>query len=461
MDRPHLDAQTALLLKHRGLSYQEEEEILDHLAECQSCRNLVEVSCSPDRRPSEERTEDGRSVELEASVPIIPEGAYSSVVDRAIQSLVGEEEGLENQRATAGELLAELDGFAATQQTLMVKNSARYQVWALAEALLDESQRGWSEDPERSERLAVLALEVAARLSAHGHRRLLIEDLKAEAWSYIGNCRRIQSDLYAAQEAFRSAWLCLASGSGDSMARARVLDLESSLQRANRNFTVAREMILEAVAGYRSAGDRHMEARALIKMSYLLTTSGDLTESVSVMERAAELLEPNSDPGLVFGLNRNLMLALTELGRTEEARSLVPKIRELAISHGGRLERLRVLWAEGLLCKRLGQVELAEESLTQVRKGFIEAGIGYDVALVSVDLAALYLEWDRTAEVRQLSTETYPLFAVRGVRREALAAWNLFRQAAEREAVTLRLLDDVASRIRQVKGSPSEPEGGS
>lgn len=458
MDRPHLDARAVLLLKRRGVSSREEEEILDHLAECPACRELVEPSRSPGRRDPRSTAEDGASLRPRASPSTIPEEAYASVVDRAIASLADEQREAEKQRARAGRLIAELDGLARAQQMLMVRNSARYQVWALAEALLAESERGWSEDPHRSESHAELALEVAGHLTDRGYRKRLVEDLKAEAWSYIGNCRRIHSDLHAAQKAFHSAWTCLRSGSGDPLAQARLLDLESSLQRARRNFDLAKEMLLGAIAGYRGAGDRHMEARALIKMSYLLTSMGDLDESVSVMERAAQLLEPHSDPALVFGLNRNLMLALMELGRTEEAGALVPRLRELAMSRGGRLERLRVLWAEGLLCKRLGQTELAGESLRQVREGFIDAGIGYDVALVSVDLAALYLEAGRTAEVRRLSQETYPLFLVRGVRREALAAWDLFRQAAERDAVTVGLLDDVATRIRQARSGPSDPE---
>ncbi len=102
----------------------------------------------------------------------------------------------------------------------------------------------------------------------------------------------------------------------------------------------------------------------------------------------------------------------------------------------------------------MGQVEFAEEALRQVREGFIAAEIGYDVALVSLDLAALYLEAGRTAEVKQLAAEMLPIFASRQVHREAIMAWTVFRQAVEQEVATVRVIEEVAARIREVQARP-------
>lgn len=292
-----------------------------------------------------------------------------------------------------------------------------------------------------------------------GFKAELLNDLRGEAWSFIGNCRRIRSDLYAAETAFRSAWECLASGSGDCLTRATVLDLESSLQRAKRSFEAAERLLLEAIACYRELCDGHMEGRALLNVANLYWMRGRLNESLAAMEEAAKLLDVEREPTLLYALKKNTMLVLGDLGRLDEARALLPEVRELGRSQDSRLERLRLRWTEGLLLSRAGQVELAEEVLRQVREGFIAAGIGYDVALVSLDLAAVYQEHRRNQEVRRLARETYPLFASRGVHREALAAWNLFQQAAERDAVTIRLLEEVASRIREVKGPASPTDG--
>lgn len=295
---------------------------------------------------------------------------------------------------------------------------------------------------------------MAEKLSFQGLREQLGNDLKAEAWSYIGNARRIRSDLHAASLAFREAEKYLARGSGDPMEAARLLDLKSSFERARRNFEGACRLLTKAIGLYRKAGELHLEGRALISEAYLLRTCGKPEASIQVLRRAESLLDPQEDPLLWFLLKKNLLLFLTECGRLRDAQELLPEVRELGKVHGSRLERLRLLWTEGLLRKGLGQSELAAEVLSQVRDGFSAQGIGYDVALVSLDLAALYLESGRTEEARQLATESIPLFTSRGVHREALMAWNLFREAAGRDALTLGLVQEVASRIRQSQSRP-------
>lgn len=458
----HLDIPTMLRLRGRGLSYEDEMQALDHLAHCAECRQrFVETEPVQGEAAELEASSETDVTQLETDVSPqgaakIPRSAYSGVVAQVYESVIRETLELEQQRGTARELVEELQRLSPAQSELVIRNSDRHQAWAVAEELLEESRRGWSDDPERSERLAEFALAVASRLAMSGFKAELLNDLRAEAWSFIGNCRRIRSDLYAAETAFRSAWECLASGSGDCLTRATVLDLESSLQRAKRSFEAAERLLLEAIACYRELSDRHMEGRALLNVANLYWMRGRLNESLAAMEEAAKLLDVGREPTLLYALKKNTMLVLADLGRLDEARALLPEVRELGRSQDSRLERLRLRWTEGLLLSRAGQAELAEEVLRQVREGFISAGIGYDVALVSLDLAALCQEHRRNQEVRRLARETYPLFSSRGVHREALAAWNLFQQAAERDAVTIRLLEEVASRIREVKG-PASP----
>jgi tetratricopeptide (TPR) repeat protein len=189
-----------------------------------------------------------------------------------------------------------------------------------------------------------------------------------------------------------------------------------------------------------------------VNQAKLLSTRGRPEEAIPILNRAAGLVDEDREPRLKLALRNNLLYILTDVGRLEEAFQLIPEIRELARKHASRHDRLRVLWTEGRLRQRLGQEKLAEEALSQVREGFIAAGVGYDVAQVSLDLASLYLEAGRTADVRRLAVETMPLFASRNVQRELLMAWQLFMEAAERDAATVGLLKKVAARIRRSEG---------
>lgn len=427
--------------------------LLEHLTACDSCRSLwndSDVTKEALGALSKQR-------EARRARGSISQQAYSVVLDRVFRGIVEENKKIECQRSTAPALFVELEGLSSSQQKLLVRNSGRYQVWAVAEELLVQARNGWTEDPARSEDLARLAVEVAAQLKASGFRACLLNDLKAEAWSYVANCRRIRTDHYGAHEAFREAELLLAEGSGDRVERARLLDLKASLFLDGGDFEQAELLLTDVIAEYGAANNKHLEGRSLVNWARLLRRRGKVEEAIAVLRRATKLIDVSREPWLAFALKKNLIAYLVQAGKADEAQKLLPAARKLAQEHPSRLERLRLLWTEGLLCKALGQEELAAEALKQVREGFIAAEIGYDVALVSLDLAALYLEAGRHKEVRKLAAESVPLFASRGIHREVVVAWRLFREASERDAVTLSLVQEVASRIRHAQPRPSGP----
>ena len=85
----------------------------------------------------------------------------------------------------------------------------------------------------------------------------------------------------------------------------------------------------------------------------------------------------------------------------------------------------------------------------QVQEAFLEKGMGYDAALVSLDLAVLYAQEGRTAEIRQLAGEVMPAFESREVHREAMAALLMFQQACEEERLTVQLARQIAAFLKR------------
>ena len=77
---------------------------------------------------------------------------------------------------------------------------------------------------------------------------------------------------------------------------------------------------------------------------------------------------------------------------------------------------------------------------------------------ISLDLAALYLETGRTAEVKHLALEVVPQFAVQQIHSDALAAIALFEQAARKERATLALVHEVASKVRDCQSRKTAHE---
>jgi len=422
-----------------------EQEILEavsHLRNCEECRKSLRATSK------ETRAFFTEMVKGHMSPPLYSIDAYSAALDSVVARLSGESSQLEEERAQAPSLLGEIEGYPLKQQQLIIKNLPRFQRWGFSEYLLEASRSGWTDDPVRSEELALLAFEAANQLKADGFRLKVVNDLKAEAWSYVGNSRRIQSELRAARTAFNRAEEYLSLGTGDALERARMLDLKASLVRQQGDFDNARKLLEYALSVYRASGEKRLEAKALLGFSKLFSDMGEAELRLPLVLRAAELLKDDSDNYLEIVAKLQTINCLIEIDRAAEASARLPELRRLVLEHGSRLNRLRLLWLEGKVRQALGQVELAEEAMKQARDGYANVELGYEVALISLDLAALYLETGRLEEVKQLALEVVPQFAVQQIHGDAFAAIALFEQAARKERATVALVHEVASKVR-------------
>ncbi len=142
----------------------------------------------------------------------------------------------------------------------------------------------------------------------------------------------------------------------------------------------------------------------------------------------------------------NLLSGLAVANQYEEANELLPEIRE-AFEQGGRpLDLLRLHWTEGKVAFGMGRLQEAEESFRQVQGEFLARGMGYDAALVSLDLAILFAQEHRTEDLKRLAAQILQVFESRDVHREAVATLILFQSACEEE----RLSADLATQLATV-----------
>jgi hypothetical protein len=69
--------------------------------------------------------------------------------------------------------------------------------------------------------------------------------------------------------------------------------------------------------------------------------------------------------------------------------------------------------------------------------------------MVSLDLALIYQQQDRTGELMRLAEEMHVLFSAEEVHREALAALLMFEEAARKVQVTAETIRRVAGSLRR------------
>src|SRR4029077_5020194 len=108
-------------------------------------------------------------------------------------------------------------------------------------------------------------------------------------------------------------------------------------------------------------------------------------------------------------------------------------------------------WVKGKIARGLGQMEEAEALFLAARDGFLAAGIPYDTALVALELALLYAEQGRSADLKRLAAEVVAVFAPRQIHREALTALAFFQRAVEAERAEVEVVERVAAFLHEAR----------
>src|SRR5882724_2613999 len=166
----------------------EPEEMLDHLIACEKCQRRLKSLLRP--QPSLVASKIGPGLRSSCE----PYG-YDPILDRVASSMRGLQKSYEMERVQALDLLPELLAQSSDRRLLMLRNSPRFQTWSLSQLLLRRSREQNFQDASSGESLALLALEVLEHLDASIYGPESIEDLRARAWAYVANSRRIKADL--------------------------------------------------------------------------------------------------------------------------------------------------------------------------------------------------------------------------------------------------------------------------
>jgi tetratricopeptide (TPR) repeat protein len=374
---------------------------------------------------------------------------YGEAFARSWQEVERRESALTLEREAAPELLRELLDQVPERQWEMVAQEARFHTWTLCELLLDASRDWGFQNPARALELSQLGVDVAMRLDAAVYGETRVNDLFARAWVTLGNAQRIRSNFREAEESFVQAEGLLKQGTGDPLEKAYLLLHKASFLGNRQRFGEGFRLLDRVTAIARRCEDPQLHGRALITRGFLLGIAHDPEAAIRYLSEGIRKLDPASDLRLLVAAHHNLTLYLTESGRYREALGLLESARPLYSQVGDQMSLIRLRWLEGKIAVALGQFTEAEALLKEVRKELIQRDLGFDTALLSLDLADIYARQGRGAEMRRLAEEMIPIFRSRDVHREALAALLAFQKAAEMECVTLGLIREVSGYLKE------------
>lgn len=412
--------------------------VVEHIARCSACRARLTYLPRPGERES----------------ALSPAADYGAAIERAAARVEELSFDRERERYEAPGLFVELIETPPEKLDLLLRNSARFQTWGLFELLVERCWEVTISDPRGAKTFGHLALRLAEHLDPERYGADMIEDLTARAWAYLANARRACSDLRGAEEGFTSARAHLKRGTGDPAEQAIVLDLEASLLRDQRRWKKAEHSLDRAIAIFKKLGDLHRAGRSMVKLATVHYYAGAPETAVRCLGQATDLLDPEREPRLLVCAKHNLIDYLVDLGRFSESWDLYQETRQLYRQFPDAWTQNRRRWVKGKIVRGRGQKVEAERLLLAARDGFVAEGVPYDTALVSVELASLYAEQGRTADLKRLAQEMLPIFASLHIHREALAALQFLQQAAEAERASQAVVDKVAAFLKRAQHDP-------
>ncbi|HWM94768.1 MAG TPA: tetratricopeptide repeat protein [Thermoanaerobaculia bacterium] len=362
---------------------------------------------------------------------------------------------LAHERREAGLLWREIRGLSAGARRERVWEEPRFQSWGFFELLVDRARSAVLEEPRQAEELLRLALDVTEHLDPASYGPGSVDSARARAWASLGNALRVLSDFRQAEQAFRQAEVHLASGWLDPLDEALLLEYKASLRRAQRRFDEAHDMLDSAISLYREVNETHGQGRVMMAKGLVLRYSGDAEAASTWFRDSLFLLDGDEEPRLLALSQSNLIGCLLDSGRTEEAAALIPASRKLIEEVGKRSDFHRLRWLEGTIAVTLGRTDEAERIFLELIDAFTQDRLAYDVALVALELSAVYARQGRTADVKRLAAEMLPIFQSCEVHREGLAALIVFQTAAEMEQLSVGLVEEVATFLQRVRTNPS------
>ena len=434
-----------LVLEEFYLSQDEEHQaLLVHLTRCNRC--ALHLQGVLDRQGGRTASGSGETTD---------KGAFDDgeILDRAESLLADRERAVAKERLVAPGLFVELMKLSPEQQRLLIRNSPRFRTWGLCELLLERCIETTGQRPAAAEELALLALEITARLGS-SYRPGLVQDIQARGWAYLGNTRRVRSDLSGAETCFLKADACFKQGTRDPVEFAIFLDLKASLRRAQRRFDEALKLLRRAFSIFRRTGHAHRAGRCLVKMDSIHCYAGHPERGIPLLYQAIEMIDADRNPRLELCARHNLIDDLADTGRYLEAQKLYRETRSRYRSFPDDMTQFRRKWVKGKISLGLGRAAQAERLLLAARDGFIGDGIPYDAALVSLELAILYTREGRTDDLKRLAQEVFPIFFSLQIHREALAALSFLQKALKAEQASLELIARVAEYLRRAQHDP-------
>ncbi|MEA2561418.1 MAG: Helix-turn-helix domain [Acidobacteriota bacterium] len=356
-------------------------------------------------------------------------------------------ENLEHALKAAAGKWEKLKSLALSRRRAEIRRNPDFHTWSVCLFLCAESVRWATDQPKTAPHVGRLAVVVARRCAEPW-----VERLVAYALAHLANAYRVLGKHREAELLFGKAgrlWSSPGAAAADPgvLDPGRIFDLEASLRKDQRKLPEALALLDRAFPISRVPG------RILVSRSLVLSLMGFYEEAITTLQRAAEFLV-DPEPRDKAVLDYNMGVNYCHLNRFDEAATLADSAFKLLEASKSRIDILRCRWLRARVLDGQGDHLTALSTYRNLVSEFHELDMKYDLALVTLELAALLLSLGQIWECRSLTAGLPAYFEAKKIYPEALAALKVFSDSVQLETATEALARQAAAFLYLSRGNP-------
>ncbi len=327
------------------------------------------------------------------------------------------------------------------EQREIVRNQIRFTTPALFHFLRERSIPEGRDNREFGVHLAELAMDsLTVTESVYGEE---IPELKAQAWTWMAQTRRLAEDIPGAESAFTEAEQRLKNVGRESELWGEFCFFMACFRWRQTRFDEALALAHDSLSIYRPLGRNKQVAKNLILRANINILSGHTSAGIRFLSEANQLIDTHGDEHLSFAITFNLAAANVAQGSFERALKYLPKVKTVCGKIGTSEGQLDCLWLEGAISLGLRKLQFAETYLEQAYSGFKELGLLAHAGMAGVDLALTYLEQHRSHGLRSLVLEILAILENLPSWWQGLVCLGKLKAALDKNEFSLTLLREV------------------
>jgi tetratricopeptide (TPR) repeat protein len=418
-----------------------------HLLGCEDCLAYIspslEVMLAPEKVDIERPAETG--------------DLYDAALERAYRKALDWTGIVREQRERAAPVIADLVQGRRKFCDLSEEEHDAIQGISKVDLLLAEATALRHEEPAKMIEAADLARKAAMRLDPRVYGPHIVADTRARALAELANAYRTANQTARGEAVMREALRYLERGSGDLHLAARISELAASLACDQRHFREAHELIDRAFVLHRQLGDSHMAGRALIAKSFYLSCEGNPEEALIHVTKGFTLLDLKRDPALGAAALQNTILYAVDAGHLKKAQHHLWHAQNHGLLPDEEVNRIKLRATSGEIFAGLDQLDRAETAFRTAKAELEDLGLFYLAGITGIDLAAVWMRQGRVEEVKELAETLADDFLKLNIKREALAAVLVLREACRKDRVTVEGIARIAAYLRDLDRRPGGP----